>query len=69
MRERGLIGPRSSVPVAVGSLAALTSPEAERFFSRVGPVSFTGGADTRLDFAALNRDLDLIEERLCLGIT
>jgi len=42
------------------------SPEAQRFFSRVGPVSFWGDPDTPVDFKALNEKLDQVEEALCL---
>ena len=39
-------------------------PEAERFFSRVGPVSLRSRGDKPIDFAALNREFDEYERGL-----
>jgi hypothetical protein len=41
----------------------ITDPEALRFFSRVGPVSFHGRGDEPIDYAALNRELDECDRR------
>lgn len=46
----------------------ITDPEARRFFSRVGPVSFHGRGDKPIDYAELNRQLDECDRRFLEGI-